>query len=70
MVWWCSYGVVAGDHIEDIEDKDVIPDWCPLYDVDPTILRVLADRIFPGPCHDDLIKLAGYLEGEDEDTQD
>jgi 5,10-methenyltetrahydromethanopterin hydrogenase len=70
MVWWCSYGVVDGEHIENIEDKDIIPDWCPLYDVDPTILRVLADRIFPGPGHDDCIKLARYLEGEDEDTQD
>jgi hypothetical protein len=42
-----------------------LPPWCPLHDVDPTILHLLAEKIEPGEAHDDLIKLAGYLEGKE-----
>jgi hypothetical protein len=58
--WWCTHPEI-GDHHFDVNKG--IPDWCPLHDVDPTILHLLADKIEQGEAHDDLIKLAGYLEG-------
>jgi hypothetical protein len=43
-----------------------IPEWCPLHTVDHACLYLIAKKIKSGEARDDLIKLAKYLEGEEE----